>query len=256
MNEFFDLTDKKALITGGSGGIGRAVALGMARYGADVAVAARTLSKVEAVAQEIRALGRKGIAISADVTDEQSVAAMVDAVVKEFSRIDILVNSAGLAIRGLTVDFSIDNWKQIMDFNALGTFVCCRAVGKVMIQQKSGRIINMSSLRAIRGTPVGAAAYSSSKGAVDALTRTLACEWGQYNICINGLAPSLIMTDLTRSFMEEPAQKKRLTTPIPLGRVAVLDDVVGPTIFLASEASSFITGQIIPVDGGTSAGIM
>jgi NAD(P)-dependent dehydrogenase (short-subunit alcohol dehydrogenase family) len=256
MSDLFDLSSKIAIVTGASGGIGRAVAVGLAKHGADVVVTARNLSKLEPVAHEIRSLGRKGMAISADVTDEQSVARMVDAVLKEFSRIDILVNAAGLAIRRPAAEITIKEWQQIMDFNALGTFICCQAVGRVMINQNGGKIVNLSSIRGILGASMGAVAYGPSKGAVDALTRTLACEWGKYNIFVNAIAPSLVMTDLSRSLMSDLEKTKARIARIPLGREAELEDIVGPTIFLASRGSSFITGQIIHVDGGTSAGII
>lgn len=196
------------------------------------------------------------MAISADVTDVRSVASMVDSVVKEFSHIDILVNSAGLAIRKPAEDVTVNEWRQVMDFNALGTFICCQAVGRVMMKQQGGKIVNLSSIRGILGASMGAAVYGPSKGAVDALTRTLACEWAKYNIYVNAVAPSLIMTELSRSIMSDPEQKKARTARIPLGREGELEDVVGPTIFLVSKASSFMTGQIIHVDGGTSAGII
>ena len=255
MTEFFDLTGQVAIVIGGSGGIGHAVAIGLAKHGADVVVTARTLNKLEPVAQEIRDLGKKSMAISSDVTDERSIASMVDAVLAEFSHIDILVNSAGLAIRKSAEELTIDEWRQVMDSNALGTFLCCQAVGRVMIKQNGGKIVNMSSIRAILGTPMGAVAYGPSKGAVDALTRTLALEWANYNIFVNAVAPSLIETDLTRSLMSDPEKAKARTARIPLGRVAEVEDIIGPVIFLASKASSFITGQIIHIDGGTSAGI-
>jgi NAD(P)-dependent dehydrogenase (short-subunit alcohol dehydrogenase family) len=256
MSELFDLTGKVALVTGGSGGIGSAIAVSLAKHGADVAVAARTLSKLEPVANEIRALGKKAMAISADVTDEQSVANMVDAVLTEFSRIDILVNAAGVANRKPAADIPVNEWQQVVDFNARGTFICCQAVGRVMIKQNGGKIINISSMRGRFGTSMGGVAYGPSKGAVDSLTRTLACEWGKYNIYVNAVAPSLVLTELTRSLLSDPAQVKRTTARIPLGRMAELEDVVGPVIFLASKASSFVSGQIIRVDGGNSAGFM
>jgi len=256
MSELFDLTGKVAIVTGGSGGLGSAIAIALAKHGADVAVTARTLNKLEPVANEIRALGRKAIAISADVTDEQSVANMVDRVVKGFFRIDILVNAAGVANRKPAADIPVNEWQQVIDFNARGTFICCQAVGRVMIKQNSGKIINMSSLRGRFGTSLGGVAYGPSKGAVDSLTRTLACEWGKYNIYVNAVAPSLVLTELTRSLLSDPEQVKKNTARIPLGRMAELEDVIGPIVFLASKASNFVTGQIIHVDGGHSAGFM
>jgi gluconate 5-dehydrogenase len=139
-----------------------------------------------------------------------------------------------------------------MDFNALGTFICCQAAGRVMIKQKSGKIVNVSSVRGRYGAPTGAIAYSPSKGAVDTLTRTLACEWAKYNILVNAVAPTLIETDLTRQALANPEFARTMKARIPLGRWGFPEDVVGPTVFLASKASDFVTGQIIYVDGGTT----
>lgn len=252
MASLFDLTGKVGIVTGGAGGIGKALALGLAGHGADVAVTSRTLSKLEPVAADIKALGRKSLAVASDVTDERSVQDMVGRVVKEFSRIDILVNAAGINIRSSAEDIKIEDWKKVMDFNALGTFVCCQAVGRVMIKQKSGRIINLSSVRGRYGAPSGAIAYSPSKGAVDTLTRTLACEWAKYSILVNAVAPTLIETDLTRQALANPEFAKTMKARIPLGRWGFPEDVVGPVVFLASKASDFVTGQIIYVDGGTT----
>jgi gluconate 5-dehydrogenase len=256
MSEYCDLTGKVAVITGGSGGIGHAIAIGFAKHGADIVVTARTISKLEEVAKEIRSLGRKALAIASDVTDEQSVTNMVNQVMKTFPKIDILVNAAGMVNRKSAESISVAEFRQIIDFNTTGTFICCQAVGKVMIKQNGGKIINLSSIRSRFGTPVGAASYSTTKGAIDSLTRALACEWGKYNINVNAMAPSLILTELTRSLLADPAVLKSNTVRIPLGRMGELDDVVGPALFLATKASSFISGQIIPVDGGHSAGFM
>jgi gluconate 5-dehydrogenase len=228
------------------------LALGLARHGADVVVTSRTLSKLEPVAAEIKALGKKSLAVASDVTDERSIKAMVEQVVQAFSHIDILVNAAGINIRSSAEDIKIDDWQKVMDFNALGTFICCQAVGRVMIKQKSGKIINVSSVRGRYGAPSGAIAYSPSKGAVDTLTRTLACEWAKYNILVNAVAPTLIETDLTRQALANPEFAKTMKARIPLGRWGFPEDVVGPTVFLASKASDFVTGQIIYVDGGTT----
>ncbi len=248
----FDLTGKVAIVTGGAGGIGKALALGLAGHGADAVVTSRTLSKLEPVAAEIKAVGRKSLAVACDVTDERSIKEMVERVVQAFSRIDILVNAAGINIRSSAEDISIDDWKKVMEFNALGTFICCQAVGRVMIKQNSGKIVNVSSVRGRYGAPSGAVAYSPSKGAVDTLTRTLACEWAKYNIMVNAVAPTLIETDLTRQALANPEFAKTMKARIPLGRWGFPEDVVGPTVFLASKASDFVTGQIIYVDGGTT----
>jgi NAD(P)-dependent dehydrogenase (short-subunit alcohol dehydrogenase family) len=255
MANLFNLSGKVALVTGGSGAIGSAIALALADYGADIAVTSRTLDKLEPVAGKISSIGRKSLAVPSDVTDEKSVINMVEQVVDKFSRIDILVNAAGMAIRPAAEDIAVKDWFRILEFNALGTFICCQAVGRVMIKQKGGKIINLSSIRGRMGTSMGGVAYGPSKGAVDALTRTLACEWAKYSIYVNAVAPSLILTELTRPLLT-PERIKLTAAKIPLGRIGELEDVVGPVVLLASKASNYMTGQIIYIDGGSTAGIM
>jgi len=252
MVDLFDLTGKVALVTGGAGGIGRAQALGLADAGADVVVASRKLDHLEKVAEEIRAKGRKSLAVSVDVADEKSVANMVSTVLKEFPRIDILVNAAGISIRKPADSFPIDEWQQVMDVNTRGTFLCCQAVGRGMIKQKSGKIINLSSVRGRYGLPADYAAYCPSKGAVDTLTRTLACEWAKYNVLVNAVAPTVVETDLTRPALANPDFAKQMMSRIPLGKWAMPEDIVGATVFFAAKASDFITGQVLYIDGGVT----
>ncbi len=252
MSDLFDLTGKVALVVGGAGGIGRAQALGLADSGADVAVASRNLEHLEDAAGEIRAKGRKSLAVTVDVVDEPSVKAMADSVLKAFPRIDILVNAAGLAIRKPADAFPIDEWQQVMDINTRGTFLTCQVVGGLMVKQGSGRIINVSSVRGRYGLPGGYAAYCASKGAVDTLTRTLACEWAKHNVLVNAVAPTVVETALTRDALADPAFANQMKSRIPLGKWAMPEDIVGATIFFAAEASSFITGQILYIDGGVT----
>ena len=252
MADLFDLTGSVALVTGGAGGIGRALALGLADAGADVAVASRKLGHLEEVAKEIQAKGRKALAVTVDVVDEKSVANMVQQVLKAFPHIDILVNAHGLAIRHPADSFPIDEWQQVMDINTRGTFLCCQAVGREMIKQKSGKIVNLSSVRGRYGLPTDYVAYCPSKGAVDTLTRTLACEWAKYNILVNAVAPTIVETDLTRDALADPEYAKRMRSRIPLGRWAMPEDIVGSTVFFASKASDFITGQVLYIDGGVT----
>jgi NAD(P)-dependent dehydrogenase (short-subunit alcohol dehydrogenase family) len=252
MSNLFNLSGKVALVVGGHGGIGKAIALGLADAGADVAVASRNLEALKGVVKEIETKKKKSLAIAVDVTDEKQVNAMVDKVVKAFSRIDILVNGAGLAIRKPADTFPIDDWQKVMDINTRGTFLCCQAVGRVMLQQKSGRIINISSVRGRYGLPGGYAAYCPSKGAVDTLTRTLACEWAKSNVLVNAVAPTIVETDLTKDALADPAYAKQMRDRIPMGRWALPEDIVGPTIFFASDASNFVTGQILYIDGGVT----
>lgn len=252
MTNLFDLTGKVAVVVGGHGGIGKALALGLADAGADVVVASRSLAPLKEVADEIKAKGKKSLAVSVDIVNEKSVNDMVNSIMKVFPRIDILVNAAGLAIRKPAESFPIDEWQKVMDINTRGTFLCCQAVGRVMVNQHSGKIVNVSSVRGRYGLPVDYAAYCSSKGAVDALTRTLACEWAKYNVLVNAVAPTVVETDLTKLALADPEYAKRMKARIPLGRWALPEDIVGPTLFLASKASDFVTGQIVYVDGGVT----
>lgn len=252
MMNLFDLTGQVAIVVGGSGGIGRAQAIGLAQAGADVVVAARRLEPLQEVVKEIEALGRRAMAVSVDVVDEASVQGMVDKVLEEFPKIDILVNSHGIAIRKPAETFPIEEWQQVIDINVRGLFLCCQKVGQVMIRQRRGKIINMSSVRGRYGLPANYTAYCASKGAVDTLTRTLACEWAKYNILVNAIAPTIVETELTRPALSDPSFAQMMKSRIPLGRWALPEDIVGATIFFASKASDFITGQILYVDGGVT----
>ncbi len=252
MTDLFDLTGKVAVVTGGAGGIGRAQALGLADAGADVVVASRKLEHLENAAGEIRAKGRQSLAVTVDVADEQSVAGMVKRVLEKFPRIDILVNAAGISIRKPADTFPIDEWQQVMDINTRGTFLCCQAIGRGMIKQGSGKIVNLSSVRGRYGLPADYAAYCASKGAVDTLTRTLACEWAKYNVLVNAVAPTIVETDLTRSALANPDYAKMMKSRIPLGKWAMPEDIVGATVFFASKASNFVTGQVLYIDGGVT----
>ncbi len=252
MNKMFDLTGKVALVVGGHGGLGQAIALGLAEAGADTVVASRNLKALQAVAREIEGKGRKSLAVTVDVSNEPQVKSMVESILKSFPRLDILVNAAGLAIRKPADSFPIEEWQQVMDINTRGTFLCCQAVGRVMIQQQGGKIVNVSSVRGRYGLPAGYAAYCPSKGAVDTLTRTLACEWAKYNVLVNAIAPTVVETDLTKELLADPEYAKTMKARIPMGRWALTEDIVGPTIFFASDAANFITGQILYIDGGVT----
>jgi gluconate 5-dehydrogenase len=230
------------------------MAIGLAQHGADVVVTGRTVSKLEPVVKEIQALGRKGAAVASDVTDEASVQALVDKVVKDFGHIDILVNAAGMIIRAQSESISIADFKKVMEFNCTGTFICSQKVGQVMIKQNSGKIINISSVRGSLGAPVGAAAYSPSKGAVEAMTRNIAVEWAKFNIQVNAIAPPVVHTELTEAAMKNPDWVKANLSRIPANRFGEPDDLIGPVVFLSSDASNFYTGQVMHVDGGATIG--
>jgi len=249
----FDLTGKVAVVVGGHGGIGKAIALGLADAGADVVVASRSLEPNLAVAKEIKAKGKQSLGLSVNITDAKSVADMVTAIQKTFPKIDILVNAAGLAIRKPAETFPINEFNQVMEINVTGTFTVCQAIGNVMIKQKSGSILNLSSVRGDHGLRANYAAYCASKGAVNGLTKTLACEYAKHNIRVNAIAPTIVETDLTKDALADPTFAKNMMASIPMGRWAMPDDMVGASIFFAADASSFITGQILYIDGGVDA---
>ena len=249
----FDLTGKVVIVTGGGGGLGKPIAIALAKCGADVIVTSRDESHLAPVVQEIEALGRKGVAISADVTSAESVKAMVDKVMDKFGKIDVLVNVAGTNTRFAAEEIAPEEFERVIRFNILGTFLACQAVGRVMIEQGYGKIVNMSSVRGRVAPDMGGSAYATSKGGVDQLTRTLAAEWAKYGITVNAVAPALIMTDMTREFLSKPEVYSKVTAQIPVKRLGVPEEVVGPTVLLASDESNFMTGQIIYVDGGLSA---
>jgi len=253
--DFFDLTGKVSLVIGAApGGIGHAQALGLAEHGADVIIAGSILDDAEEVADEILALGKQSLALTVDVTQEQSVVDMVRLTLGVFPRIDILVNDFSTRIRKPAIDFPVEEWQQVMDVNIRGTFLCCQAVGREMVKQHSGKIINHSSVRGQYGLPEGYAAYCSSKGAIDTLTKTLACEWAKFNVLVNAIAPTFVKTSTKDTTFAEPDPEfvKMVTARIPLGRWGLTEDYVGPTVFLASKASDFVTGQILYVDGGVT----
>jgi NAD(P)-dependent dehydrogenase (short-subunit alcohol dehydrogenase family) len=252
--DVFRLDGKVAVIIGGSGAIGEAIAGGMAQYGAKVVVASRRLPELEKIAQAIQAeYAAEVAAFSVDVTDEKSVARLVEQVVKKFGTVDILVNSQGINIKKPATSFPVDEWDMMYQVNVRSIMLTCREFGKVMIEKKQGKIINLSSLRGARATQWGGnEAYCSTKGAVDMITRALASEWASYQINVNAIAPAWVNTKFSESLLN-PERYRLAIQNIPLARIGQLQDVVGVSIFLASPASDFITGQIIYVDGGATA---
>lgn len=248
----FDLSGRVAIITGGAGGLGRTTALALAEYGANVAVVSRNIENLQKVADEIRAIGREGLAVKADVTKEEDVQQMVKKVMNEWGKIDILVTYAGINILKPAEEYPLEDWKRILDVNVTGMFLCDREVGKVMIQQRRGKIINVSSVRGAYGLPRNYLGYCTTKGAVNMITRQLACEWAKFNVLVNAIAPTIIETPLTKHIFSDPEFAKSLKARIPLGRWGQPEDLVGCIIFLASDASNFITGQIIYIDGGVT----
>jgi len=250
--ELFSLQGRVALVTGGGKGLGEAMAYALAGAGASVAVAGKTRSNVERVAAEINRMGRRALSVEVEVTDPEQVKNMVTTVVRSFGRLDILVNNAGFAdVRPIT-EFPLQLWEYVMDVNAKGTFLCSQEAAKIMLQQGKGKIINISSLQGFVGRPKDAA-YAASKAAVNLMTMSMACEWGKQGICVNAIAPTWCWTDLTAPHLQKESFYRTLQKRIPLGRAGNREDLFGIVVFLASDASDFINGAIIPVDGGAIA---
>ncbi len=249
----FTLRSRVALVTGAGRNLGREIALALAEAGADVALTGRSLSELEKAAQEVRDRGRKALALTMDVTDYVQVEAAVRKIVAEFGRIDILVNNAATRSHKPVLDLSPEEWRTVVDTNLTGAFLCCKAVGPVMIRQGGGRVINISSRAGSRGR-AGVSAYCASKGGLDQLTLALAVEWAPHNILVNAVAPGIINTD--RSYAGAtaiPTIPKERLAEIPLQRPAELAEVVPLVLYFASEASSYTTGQVVLIDGGCTA---
>jgi len=251
----FRLEGKIALVTGGSRGIGRSIALALAEAGADVAIASRKLPDLEAVAQEITQLGRKALPVVANVRHLPEIDNVVKQAVDEFGRIDILVNNAGTNVVYDSV-FNIDEkaWDIIMGLNLKGYFFLSQAVGKIMRDKGGGSIINTASETGIR-PGVGMGVYSISKAGVMMLTKVLAQEWGQYNIRANAIAPGVIKTRLSTALQTNPVIREKTEDSTALGRIAEPEEIAGAALFLASDASSYMTGQILVLDGGHSSSV-
>ena len=255
MTDMFGLDRKVAVVIGGAGGIGELIAAGLARQGARVAIASRNIQKLKEAAQRIQSESESEVvAFHVDVTDEQSVARLAEGVVSRFGTVDILVNSQGVNLKRPATEFPVTDWDLMFGVNVKGTMLTCREFGKVMIGKEKGKIINLSSVRGVRATLWGGnEAYCATKGAVDMITRTLAAEWAPHNINVNAIAPSLIYTELAARTLQDPERLQRYLANVPLKRVGQPKDVVGVCVFLASDASDFITGQILYVDGGLTA---
>jgi len=254
LKKIFDLTGKVAVVTGGSGGAGKAISVGLALYGADVVVTSRTLSTLEETAAEVEKVGKKALPISCDVADQESVNQMMARTVEEFGKVDILVTAAGIALRDPAEEMPIDNWQQVMDANVKGTYLCCQAAAREMIKRgEGGKIVTVGSIRGLHGHPAGYSAYGTSKGAVHMMTKQIAIEWAKYNIRVNSIAPCIFWTPLTEPILKDEEMYKVFMQRIPVGRPAEPEDLVGGVIYLSSNASAMVTGHILYIDGGTSA---
>jgi len=254
MANLFRVDNQVAVVIGGAGGIGQALGAGLVEYGAKVVIA--DVKGSEEVASEIRDRSKTSNAVGMqfDITDEKSVAALKDKVVSIFGTVDILVNSQGINNKYLATEFPVDKWDIMFDINVRGTMLTCKEFGKVMVERKKGKVINLSSVRGVRATAwSGNEGYSATKAAIDMITRSLASEWAPYKINVNAIGPSTIATPFSKKTLEDPEKLKRFLASCPLGRVGQPLDIVGACIFLSSPASDFITGQILYLDGGLTA---
>lgn len=244
--EHFSLAGKKALVTGAGQGIGRGYALALAQAGADVAVVDVNAATGRAVVEEIRALGRDAVFVACDVTEQAQVDRMVEATVQRFGRLDIGVNNAGIVRDAPDEVMGLDDWNAVIGVNLTGVFLCCQAEGRVMIAQRRGKIVNTASISATIANDT--AAYNSSKAGVVMLTRTLAAKWGRYNINVNCISPSYVLSPMLAD--QSAAQRAQMRALHPLGWLGRPADLYGPLVFLASDASNFVTGHDLMVDGG------
>lgn len=252
--KLFSLEGRKALVTGGTGGLGSEIAAAFLSRGADVAICGGHPEKGQALADYARSIGRRCLLLRCNITDEQDVQSMMDEIAAQFGTLDIVVNSAGMNRLIAAEDYDTETFHKVMELNVTGTFLVNREAGKrFLIPQHGGHIINISSVKSLLGTDKDYIAYCTSKGAVNMYTRQLACEWGKYGICVNAIAPTFVRTPINSFQLDDPIFYHTLTDRIPLGRIGQKRDIASAALFLASDASSFVSGQILAVDGGLTA---
>ena len=250
MNEgLFSLENKVAVVTGGTSGIGRALSLGLAQAGADVVATARRQQQVDETAAAIEALSRKTLRAASDVCDRASLQALLAAVLERFGKVDILVNCAGIIKRAPTLDFPEEEWTNILNTNLTGTLRACQVFGRPMLERGYGRIVNIASLNSFISLSE-VAAYAASKSGVASLTKSLAVEWSRKGVTVNAVAPGVFRTDLNAKLLDSTARGQELLMRTPMGRFGKTEELIGAAVFFASDSASFVTGQILAVDGG------
>jgi gluconate 5-dehydrogenase len=253
VKRLFDLTGRVAIVSGGSIGLGRQMAEGLAEMGANLVLCARKQERCEQAAEELRARGAQALALGCDVRDLGAIQEVVAATLAKFGRIDILVNNAGVSWAAPVEEMTLEQWDKVLSTNLTGTFLFCQAAGKAMLAQRSGKIINLASVAGLGGASaeLQAIGYHASKGGVIAFTKDLACKWAAHNIQVNAIAPGWFPTHMSDWVIQH--RKDSLLTKIPLGRFGGDHDLKGAAVFLASEASAYVTGHVLVVDGGQSA---
>jgi len=263
VKQLFDLTGRVAIVTGGSIGLGRQMAEGLAEMGAHLVLCARKEERCHEAAEELQQLGVKAIAMGCDVKDPSSIQEMVDATLSQFGRIDVLINNAGISWGAPVEEMRLEDWNKVIETNLTGTFLCAQAVGKVMIRQgrdknsaasnTGGKIINIASVAGLGGAPaeLPAIGYHASKGGVISFTKDLACKWASHNIQVNAIAPGWFPTHMSNRVLEH--HEELFLSHIPLRRFGNEHDLKGAAVFLASAASNYVTGHVLVVDGGQSA---
>jgi 2-deoxy-D-gluconate 3-dehydrogenase len=247
MNSLFDLTGRSAVVTGASTGLGMGMTLALASAGADILLVDHVPSNE--AAEKVRAMGRRGIAVEADLSKMDSIEKVNQAALTEFGKIDILFNNAGIIRRRPAIDFSEKDWDDVMTLNAKMIFFLSQAVARDMMKRKYGKIINTASLLAFQGGII-VPSYAASKGAVAQITKALANEWAQHGICVNAIAPGYMATNNTKALREDPVRSKAILDRIPAGRWGMPVDLAGAAVFLASSASDYVNGHVLVVDGG------
>ena len=253
VGDMLSLKGKVAIVTGGSSGLGVTFSNALAEAGAHVEVAARRMDKLEEVAQDLRRLNVKARPFQCDVSKADEVNALVDDTVKNFGRLDIIVNNAGVAAMSPATEISVEDWNRVVSVNLTGVFLCARTAARQMIKQGGGKIVNISSIYGAVGDVFPASPYYATKGAVINMTRDLAVEWAPFKINVNAIAPGFFPSEMTEAIFKEPRYLEYINRQTPLGRTGDPDDLKGALVYLASPASDYVTGQTIFVDGGWTA---